>query len=133
MKYKNVNAIKNNQVFSDYLSSLLGEIKQSSIQPLTDNEPKILQEITSSIFKKLGSDSIEATTLKELSKELFLQWRGNTEIGITIMCDFPKIKSIGSTNVTAKTSIEYGFNCSKYSDFEAKLKKVKQQQIAELA
>ena len=132
MKNKSAKDLKNNTFISDFLSNLLGEMKESVIQPLTDDEPQVLQEISAKIFKKLGSETIEASLLRELSKELFLTWRGNAEIGITIMCDFPKTKSNGSKGVTVRTSTDSGFGCRKYSDFEKKLNAVKTQQEQEI-
>lgn len=132
MKNKSANDLKNHPFVSDFLSQLLGEMKNAAIQPLTDEEPKVLQNITNQIFGKLGSDSIEASVLKELSKEVFLQWRGNTEIGVSIMCEFPRIKTSGSSGVTGKTSVDYGFSCKKYSDFEKKLNIAKQQKKVQL-
>jgi hypothetical protein len=132
MKTKNANDLKNTPFISDFLSNLLGEIKKGDIQPLTDDEPRVLQEISAKIFKKLNSETIEASLLRDLSKELFLTWRGNAEIGLTIMCDFPKTKSVGSKGVTVRTSVDYGFSCRKYSDFEKKLNTVKKQQEQEI-
>lgn len=132
MKNKSANDLVNHPVISDFLSQLLGEMKNGVIKPLTNEEPKVLQNITNQIFGKLGSDSIEASVLKELSKEIFFQWRGNTEIGVSIMCEFPRIKTSGSLGVTGKTSVDYGFSCTKYSDFEKKLNMAKQQKEAQL-
>ena len=128
MQIKSIEDIENNPIYSDFLSKLLGKMKKSKIKPLTDDEPQVLQTISEEIFKNISSESISIETLKEVSKKTFLQWRGNIEVGISIMHDLPKIKNTSTKNVTVKTEVLYGYGCRKYSDFAKKDAKAKKMQ-----
>jgi hypothetical protein len=126
MLNRSIHDLENDENVSDFLSKLLGEMKDSEIKPLTDDEPTIFQEIANKIFKELGSDNIKASVLNKITDKLFLQWRGNTEIGLSMLYDYPKHKPSGTKNTIAKTFVKYGYGCTKYSDFEKKDKKAKE-------
>jgi hypothetical protein len=87
----------------------------------TDQEKNFFQDLTQDLYDKLGNFNTTSEEIKKISKQLFIEFRGDSEVGLSVHFSqeiWIKDRIAGK----AHTDIKYGMNCHTYSEFLDKLK-----------
>ena len=106
------------------VGNIISEIKTDFAHRIkelkTDQEKSFFQDLTQDLYDKLGNFNTTSEEIKKIAKQLFLEFRCNTEVGLEIhftQNPWVKDKIVGSVY----TNIRYGLGCNTYSSFQNKL------------